>query len=166
MAGASRSRARAEPVLSLAKACPRHNGRDARATIRARRAGLQFFRNLSWIPRQYLKEMCRLAGFSSALSSVELATPLFRIRPLSEGIIDEPLSIQTSNGGGEANTRVPQGRERRDSIRRGLGNTHVLQRCTAASREMAEAQPRDMAMLLLKAMKSGSRTLVDMRGDH
>jgi hypothetical protein len=105
-------------------------------------------------------------AFSPVLARVELTDLLFRMPPLSEGIIDEPLSIQTSNGGGEANTRAPLGRERRDSIRRGLGNTHVLQRCTAASREMAEAQPRDMAMLLLKAMKSGSRTLVDMRGDH
>jgi hypothetical protein len=33
VAGASRSRARAEPVLSAAKECPRPRGRDARATI-------------------------------------------------------------------------------------------------------------------------------------
>ncbi len=33
VAGASRSRARAEPVLSGAKECPRHSGRDARTTI-------------------------------------------------------------------------------------------------------------------------------------
>ncbi len=33
VAGASRSRARAEPVLSAAKECPRDSGRDARTTI-------------------------------------------------------------------------------------------------------------------------------------
>jgi len=33
VAGASRSRARAEPVLSGEKECPRDSGRDARATF-------------------------------------------------------------------------------------------------------------------------------------
>ncbi len=33
VAGASRSRARAEPVLSGAKECPRDSGRDARTTV-------------------------------------------------------------------------------------------------------------------------------------
>ncbi len=38
----------------------------------------------------------------SMLLPVEHATPLFRMRQLPEGIIDEPLSIRSSNGGGEA----------------------------------------------------------------
>jgi len=37
--GASRSRARAEPVLSGAKECPRDRGRDARATALQRYDG-------------------------------------------------------------------------------------------------------------------------------
>ena len=59
---------------------------------------------------------------------------------------------------------MPQNREGRDSISR--GHTQALSNCTAASRKMAEAQPRDAAMALLKGMKSGSWPLVNMRGDH